>query len=297
MTVGTSLVLTTASPLPSGVSGTPYTTTIFASGGTPPYTFSITGNAPPGLNMAQSGTLAGTPSQIGTFTFTVQATDSRQISGTKSYQVTFTAGPSVLQTSALAVDFTGLIGGDLPPSQSLTITSANQNAVNYAVSVDSGANTPAPAWLTVTPVQGTTPARLTLSVNQGSMQAANLSATIHVSVPGNGSTTPIDIAVTFEVVGGPPQLEVVPTILTFAARSQAPGALSQVVVLRNSGGAGTLPFTVTGPTFGSNWITSVSPSAGNTKLNSPVFLQVQVNTTGLAVVQRLLGVGQQTSRG
>src|SRR5580704_13862878 len=118
ITIGNSLILTTASPLPSGVSGTPYSTTIFASGGTPPYTFTLVGNGPVGLSISASGSLSGTPSQIGTFGFTVQVTDNRQITATKQYQITFTAGPSVLETSTIAVDFNGLIGGDIPASQS-----------------------------------------------------------------------------------------------------------------------------------------------------------------------------------
>ena len=284
ITIGTSLILTTASPLPSGVAGTPYSTTIFASGGTPPYAFTLVGNGPVGLSISASGSLSGTPSQIGTFSFTVQVTDNRQITATKQYQITFTAGPSVLETSTIAVDFNGPIGGDIPASQSLTITSTGQTPVSYAVSVDGGgANIPAPSWLTVTPLQGTTPGRLTLSVNQGSMQAGNLTAAIHISVPGNAATPPINVAVTFEVFGSPPQLEVVPTILTFASRSQAPGTLSQVLVLRNSGGSGNLPVTISSPTFGSNWITSVTPATASTAANSPLFVQVQVNTTGLAV--------------
>src|SRR5579871_5463100 len=76
-------------------------------------------------------------------------------------------------------------------------------------------------------MQGTTPARLVLSVNQGSMQAGNLTAALHISVPGNAATPPINVAVTFEIFGGAPQLEVVPSILSFASRSQTPGVFSQ----------------------------------------------------------------------
>ncbi len=280
VSIGTPLVFSTASPLPSGVAGTGYSDIIFASGGTPPYTFSIVGNAPPGLAIDPSGYLSGTPAQIGTFTFTVQVVDSAQISATKQYQIAFSAAPSLLQTSALALDFTGLVGGDAPPAQSIAIVSTGSSSpVNYSVSVNGGA----PAWLTVTPTQGVTPGRLTVRVNQGAMQAADLSATILISVPGNTSQAAINIAITFEVSGGPPQLEIVPNILTFAARSQTPGNLSQILTLRNSGGSGMLPFTVSGPEFGSRWITGISATTGSTAVNSPTFVQIQVNTNGLAV--------------
>lgn len=62
-----------------------------ASGATPPYTWSITvGSLPTGLSLSSSGELTGTPTTTGTFTFTVQATDSSgsPVSGTQSLSIT-----------------------------------------------------------------------------------------------------------------------------------------------------------------------------------------------------------------
>src|SRR5262249_37572461 len=76
LTVAAGLTITTAS-LPTGVVSTPYMATVAASGGTAPYTFSISSMAglPPGLTMSNSGNISGTPSMTGRFTFTVLATD------------------------------------------------------------------------------------------------------------------------------------------------------------------------------------------------------------------------------
>ena len=64
-------------PLPHGTVGVAYSRTITASGGTGPYTFTVTaGSLPPGLSTITSGGLiSGTPTTAGTFTFTVTATD------------------------------------------------------------------------------------------------------------------------------------------------------------------------------------------------------------------------------
>jgi probable HAF family extracellular repeat protein len=53
-----------------------YSSATIASGGVPPYVFSISGALPPGLHASSSGAISGTPTAAGTFNFTVQATDS-----------------------------------------------------------------------------------------------------------------------------------------------------------------------------------------------------------------------------
>jgi len=72
--------------LPNGMLGTPYSQTITASGGTGPYTFAVTmGTLPPGLTLATNGTLSGTPTSAGSFTFVVTATDHGGDKGSRTY--------------------------------------------------------------------------------------------------------------------------------------------------------------------------------------------------------------------
>jgi hypothetical protein len=53
-----------------------YSQSLSASGGTAPYSFAITAGAlPAGLTLAPNGTLSGSPSAIGSFSFTATATD------------------------------------------------------------------------------------------------------------------------------------------------------------------------------------------------------------------------------
>src|SRR5215469_5894579 len=71
---GVSLV---SSPLPTATAGQTYTQPV-VSGGTPPYTLSVTsGTLPAGLSFSgATGVLTGTPTTAGTFSFGVQVTDS-----------------------------------------------------------------------------------------------------------------------------------------------------------------------------------------------------------------------------
>lgn len=64
-----------ASRLDDAVLDEPYNASILATGGLRPYTFSIDDGAlPPGMSLS-GGNLVGTPSQLGSFTFTVSVSD------------------------------------------------------------------------------------------------------------------------------------------------------------------------------------------------------------------------------
>lgn len=68
----------TTSSVPAATANTAYNTNLAGSGGTPTYVWSLpSGNTlPPGLILATTGTLTGTPTAGGTYSFTVQARDS-----------------------------------------------------------------------------------------------------------------------------------------------------------------------------------------------------------------------------
>jgi hypothetical protein len=73
-------VVITPPTLPGAVVGIPYNETLTASGGTAPYTFSISGAPPTGLTFMQTtpatATISGTPTTNGVFNFCITVTDS-----------------------------------------------------------------------------------------------------------------------------------------------------------------------------------------------------------------------------
>ena len=81
------LVITTASPLPGGSLGIAYSAAFQASGGTPAYRWSIVQGSPPaGLTLnSTTGQFSGTPTQSGTFNFTVFVVDATNTGVTKAF--------------------------------------------------------------------------------------------------------------------------------------------------------------------------------------------------------------------
>ena len=97
MTVSTPTISITPTTIPVITVGVAYSQTITASGGTAPYTYAITGGSlPTGLSLTANGTLSGTPTAAGPYSFTVTATDSSTgvgpYSGSRSYSGSVAAG-------------------------------------------------------------------------------------------------------------------------------------------------------------------------------------------------------------
>lgn len=92
LTVNGNVAITTTSPLPSGIVTQQYSVTFTASGGVPPYNWTlILGSLPTGLTLTGAGVLSGVPSQAGTYTFTVQVADSAGNTASGIFVLTITA--------------------------------------------------------------------------------------------------------------------------------------------------------------------------------------------------------------
>jgi uncharacterized membrane protein len=85
---GTPPVITTTS-IPFGKRGFFYSALVSATGGTAPYSWSMSG-APAGLSINRStGQISGTPTVVGTFNISVTVTDSLGLKATRTYKVLF----------------------------------------------------------------------------------------------------------------------------------------------------------------------------------------------------------------
>ncbi len=280
LTINPLPTISTSSPLPNAPVGVAYSQPIIATGGVPPYTFSMDGQPPGIVNITPSGgVLYGTPTTAGTYNLNVGVTDSLGGHSTSPLQVTFVQAASELQVAPLSLTFNADLGGNPPATQAVAIipVSGATAPVNFRTVIDAGtAGTAAPSWINVTLTNAAAPAGLVVSVNQGTMPAGSYLARIQV-IDSNGYTT--YVLVTLNVASATPQLTVAPAMLNLAALSSTPGNLTGQILVSNTG-AGPVNFT-TSVVGNSPWITSVTARSNTTTLNAPVFVQVQMNTSGL----------------
>jgi hypothetical protein len=130
ITINPALIITSAT-VPNGSTNLAYSSLLAAQNGTQPYSWSYTGNLPPGLNLNPAGLISGTPSATGTYTFTAKVTDSGspQQSATKSFTISISAGLTITTTS--------LANGIVNSSYSAALSAQNGTAP-YTWSLASG---------------------------------------------------------------------------------------------------------------------------------------------------------------
>ncbi len=175
------LQITTTS-LPSGTDHAPYNTTVNATGGLQPYSWSITAGAlPAGLDLNSiTGQISGTPSATGAFDFTIAVTDSENpaVETTSNLSITVNAGPPLLlETNSLPEG-----SGATPYSATL---SASGGVPPYTWSITSGS---LPAGLALNASAGTITGKPT------SMGTFNLTVKVTDSVS-QTATAPLTILV------------------------------------------------------------------------------------------------------
>jgi Putative Ig domain len=189
-TPGTPLAITVSS-LPSGTAQAAYSASLSASGGSAPYSWSVTmGSLPPGLALPSSGQITGTPTQAGSFSFTVQVIDSGSPAQSATQSLNLTVAPT---GTSIQVTTTSLAGGQVGSAYSVAVA-ASGGTTPYIWSLSAGA---LPNGLTLSDagqISGTPtaagPSSFTIKVTDSSAQSAtaNLSLAITVATGGDGPT-------------------------------------------------------------------------------------------------------------
>lgn len=102
---GPSPLSITTTSLPGATVGSGYSQTVQASGGTPPYAWSLVtglGGLPPGLSLGAGGAISGTPNTAGTYNFTVRVTDSTSASAQKALSIVVTAAGTAFDSQFIS---------------------------------------------------------------------------------------------------------------------------------------------------------------------------------------------------
>jgi uncharacterized repeat protein (TIGR03803 family) len=188
-------VMITTAALPNGTMGTAYSTTLTASGGTTPYSWTVTSGAlPAGLSLSKNGTISGTPTSAGQSNFRVQVTDSSSPmqKATKPFSISISSGalPLTITTASLP---NGIVG----TAYSSTLT-ATGGTIPYSWTVISGV---LPAGLSLSKngtISGTPSSagqsNFTVQVTDSSSPVQNATKPLSISISASAPTLTITTA-------------------------------------------------------------------------------------------------------
>ncbi len=103
--------------LVAGAAAVNYSQSVNASGGVSPYSYAASGSLPGGLVLSSNGIISGMPTNLGSFSFTVTATDANGCTGSSNYTVnvscgTITLSPAMLPDGNLGVNYSQILTGE-----------------------------------------------------------------------------------------------------------------------------------------------------------------------------------------
>ncbi|PYS34814.1 MAG: hypothetical protein DMG14_28555, partial [Acidobacteria bacterium] len=140
--VSAGFVITTPPTLPDGTASVSYTATLNASGGTAPYSWILSGgNLPDGLNLSSSGLISGTPTDMGVFTITVQASDNSGLKASKVFRLSIAAAP----LGSLSLNVPAMMNPAQQVPIGLSLSAVQPNPVSGSLKIAFASNSVIPA--------------------------------------------------------------------------------------------------------------------------------------------------------
>ncbi len=185
---------------PPGVVGTPYSATLAANGGTPPYgSWTNVGALPPGLTLnVSTGVIGGTPTAAGTFNFSVTVKDGNGItSAPQQFSIAITPPPVTITTASLPNGITNVFY----PTTTLAAQGGTPPYSWTASGLPSGLSLSSSGVLSGTPTTAGT-ASVTVVVTDASTPALSAKQTYTLTIGQGLSVSPAVNALSFSYAQG-----------------------------------------------------------------------------------------------
>jgi uncharacterized protein (TIGR03437 family) len=317
--------------LTSGSFTTPYSQALQAINGEPPYSWSVIGGSlPDGLTLSSSGTIAGTPTKVGSFAFTGQVTDTSGAAVSSAFTLAIAAPPLTISAGASLPN--GIVGSPYP-SQLITAAGGTgpytfqaTGTLPAGLSLDTSGQitgTPTAAGsssFTVTVTDSTTPTPLTasssfqisiepahadlilsqtalsFSINTGAQSSNTSSISVSSSISPSGLNFPPTLDYTISVTPAAPWLDLSGGGAASGTTGATPGIISVALDPNNapSLSAGSYQTSVVVTCATPSGASQPSPCAGNSQTIA-VTLNVAAAPPQLAVTPSLLSFSSQTA--
>ena len=251
VTVAAPTISFSPTTLTAGTVGSAYSQSISGSGGTAPYGSYIvkTGALPAGLSLSSGGVVSGTPTAGGTFTFTVQGTDSS--TGTGPYSATSSTISLTIGAPTLSFTPTTLTGGTVGVAYSQSLSGSGGTAPYGSFTLASGSLPPGLSLGSGGTVSGTPTAAGTYTFTVSAQDSSTGSG------PYSGTSSTISLTI------GAPTLSLSPAAGALTAASRG-SAYSQT--FSTSGGTSPYTYSITagslpaGLTLSSGGVLSGTPT-------------------------------------
>ena len=304
ITIVEPITITPNPMLPPGTVGTPYGLTLTASGGTPPYTWSIVSGAlAPGLTLnSATGAIGGTPSLPGLFDFVALAADSAGDIVAEDFRLMIDIDQAVAPQLAVRPGrlLFSFVRGSQAATRKLFVFNDGGGSLNFQV------EPPPPSeaiYLNVDAVQGDVtagdPQALDVTADPTGLPAGTYLSVFRVTSSTTGQSIPVEVAMaissrtqsigvsqtglTFTHVAGGAGVAIqgAPGFAQSDVGQGVPDGVSTAVIKVLNVGSGMMPWNTDVSTLsGGPWL-SVTPRIGTSDPSDGSMLEVRVDPLGL----------------